>query len=324
MKDLKPNSKVKIKTSRKEYEGTVMPRTELSDEEHIVLKLKSGYNVGILKDEILDVENLGKTEKKEKKKKTKKDFKKSNPNISIVSTGGTITSEVDYETGGVSPFKSPKELLATVPELADFVNIKHIHTPFRLLSEDMTGNEWGKIAKMVYKDLKESGLKGVVVTHGTDTLHFTSAALSFMIQNLNKPVAVVGAQRSIDRGSFDGAMNLICSAQYCLSDIAEVSIVMHGSTDDEYCLVNRGTKVRKMSTSRRDAFRPINDSPLAKVWQDGNIIIENSDHNKRSKSKPKLDTKFEEKVGLLHHYPGSDPKALDFFVDEGYKGVILA
>ena len=311
---------VRVKTKTSAYEGILMPRTELADEEHIVVKLSSGYNIGISKSEITKIEKLGSAKKKEK---TTVKFDKAKPPISLISTGGTISAKVDYRTGGVFPLSSPEDLLKTVPELGKYVKISKISNPFNLLSEDMSPAEWVKIAKEAYNELKTDS-QGVIVTHGTDTLHYTSAAISFMIKNLNKPIAVVGAQRSADRGSFDGAQNILCAAHYCLSDIAEVAIVMHGKTDDDYCIANRGTKVRKMHSSRRDAFRPINESALAKVYPDGNIILTNPNHNARSDAKPELDAKFEEKIALIYAYPGANPEILNFYAEQGYKGVVIA
>lgn len=312
---------VKVTTKKGTYEGIVMPRSELADEEHIVLKLKSGYNIGISKKDITKTEKLG--QKKAKAAEPKLKFDKSKPSISMVSTGGTITSKVDYQTGGVSPLTKPEELLVNIPELNDFVNIKHMVQPFSMLSEYMTPNEWVEIAKTVHKELN-SDIKGVIVTHGTDTLHYTAAALSFMLKNLSKPVALVGAQRSPDRGSSDDAMNLLCAAHYCLSDIAEASIVMHGTTEDEYSIASRGTTVRKMHSSRRDAFRPINEMPLAKIFPDGNLVVTNAEHQARTDNKVGLDAMFNDKVAMLQAYPGAKPSSLDHCVKSGLQGVIIA
>ncbi|MFH1450714.1 MAG: Glu-tRNA(Gln) amidotransferase subunit GatD [archaeon] len=321
---MKTGDLVRIKTKKREYEGTLIPRPGLEDDTHIVLKLDNGYNIGLPKSSIVSTQVLKKGAQGHSvtgAQKKRADNKK--PQVSIVSTGGTITSKVDYKTGGVFPAESAEDLVAKIPELANHASIKSFSKPFQLLSEDMTSGEWAKIAGAVAKELN-SGAKGVIVTHGTDTLHYTSAALSFMLRNLSKPVAVVGAQRSTDRGSFDGAQNLLCATHYALSDIAEVSIVMHGTSDDEYCIATRGTKVRKMHSSRRDAFRPVNDGPLAKIFPDGNIIIENTEHNARYEGKVELDDKFEEKVALIYQYPGSLPDVLDYYVSKGYKGIIIA
>ncbi len=317
--------RVRITAKQSVYEGIVMPRPELADKEHIVLKLDNGYNIGILISSIIKIEKLGAQGLRgsmAQESELKYDSEK--PKISVIATGGTITSKVDYRTGGVFPYTTAEELLESVPELAKIVNVKHILKPFTLWSEDMTPNEWGEIAKEVAKELNDSEVRGVIVTHGTDTLHYTAAALSFMLKNLNKPVALVGAQRSVDRGSFDGNMNLICAAHYCLSDIAEVAIVMHGKTDDEFSIASRGTKVRKMHSSRRDTFRPINEFPLAKIFPDGSIVITNPKHRTCSDSKVEADTKFEEKTALIYYYPGASPEILDYYVSKDYKGIIIA
>jgi glutamyl-tRNA(Gln) amidotransferase subunit D len=314
--------KVKIKTRKASYEGILMPRSELSDKEHIVLKLDSGYNIGISKQDISKIEQVPESRKTRAPKVIVK-AGKGLPKISVVSTGGTITSKVDYKTGGVSPFKTGEELLAGMPKLAEIVQINDIKQPFSLLSEDISHKDWSKIAKEVYSELKKD-TEGVIVTHGTDTLHYTSAALSFMIEGLNKPIAVVGAQRSADRGSFDGLMNMLCATHYCLSDIAEVAIVMHAGSSDEYCIASQGTKVRKMHTSRRDAFRPINDEPIAKIWPDGNVVMTGTQYNERSSGNPKLLEKVEEKVALIHSYPGARPEILEHYIDKKYKGIIIA
>ncbi|MFH1424396.1 MAG: Glu-tRNA(Gln) amidotransferase subunit GatD, partial [archaeon] len=263
---MKEGERVRVKTKKHTFEGILMPRSELADTDHIVVKLGTGYNIGILKSDIEKSEVLKESEKKASAPKPK--FEKGMPKIGIVATGGTISSKVDYKTGGVFPLESAEEMLTSIPELANYVSIDKISQPFQMLGEDMSPAEWGKIAKEVHKEL--SSAEGVIVTHGTDTLHYTAAALSFMLRGLNKPIAVIGAQRSTDRGSSDDAQNLLCAAHYCLSDIAEVAIVMHGNTNDTYCIASRGTKVRKMHSSRRDAFRPINEAPLAKIFPDGN------------------------------------------------------
>ncbi len=314
--------KVKIKTQKASYEGILMPRSELSDKEHIVLKLDSGYNIGISKKDISKIDQVAENRKTRAPKVIVK-AGKGLPKISVVSTGGTITSKVDYKTGGVSPFKTGEELLAGMPKLAEIVQINDIKQPFSLLSEDISHKDWSKIAKEVYSELRKD-TEGVIVTHGTDTLHYTSAALSFMIEGLNKPIAVVGAQRSADRGSFDGLMNMLCATHYCLSDIAEVAIVMHAGSSDEYCIASQGTKVRKMHTSRRDAFRPINDEPIAKIWPDGNLVMTGAQYSERSSGKPKLLDKVEEKVALIHSYPGARPEILEHYIDKKYKGIIIA
>ncbi len=322
-KKIRVGDRVRIHEKDRVIEGYVMPRIEFGEKDCLIVKLDNGYNIGIKISEKTKIEKIGEGKKIGKIPQIK--VKKSElPGISIVTTGGTIGTHVDYFTGGVYMCRKPEEILATVPELLQFVNIKNLINLFTIASEDMSYEEWIRIAKTVGKELNKEDVRGVVITHGTDTMHFTSAALSFMLRNLNKPVILTGAQRSPDRGSFDGRINLICSAHAALSDIAEVGIVMHGSTSDDFCYFHRGTKVRKMHTSARDAFKSINDIPLAKIWPSGKIEILNEKLNKRDESKKvKVDAKFEEKVALIKAYPNSDPGIIDWFLEKNYKGIVI-
>ncbi|MFH0971357.1 MAG: Glu-tRNA(Gln) amidotransferase subunit GatD [Candidatus Micrarchaeota archaeon] len=246
------------------------------------------------------------------------------PSIALIATGGTIGTHVDYRTGAVFMSRSPEEVLSTAPELQEFVNLKTLSSPFTTSGEDMSIQNWQILATETAKHLNDPEIKGAIITHGTDFLHFTSAALSFMLKNLSKPVAIVGAQRSPDRGSFDGTLNLNCGARFAAySDIAEVAVVMHGSSSDDFCYAHRGTKVKKMHTSRRDAFRSINDRPLAKIHSNGKIEITNPSYSKRTGGAVAADTSMETQVAILKAFPGSDPKILDFLVEKKYRGVII-
>jgi glutamyl-tRNA(Gln) amidotransferase subunit D len=182
-----------------------------------------------------------------------------------------------------------------------------------------------KLAPEIARHANDPEIEGIVVTHGTDALHYTSAALSFMLRGLNKPVALVGAQRSPDRGSFDGSLNLVCGAYFAAySRFPGVAVVMHGSTSDDFCFAHSGTKVRKMHTSRRDAFQSVNASPLAKIFPDGRIEwIEGKPQASVPQGKCVADAVFEEKVAILKAYPGSDPALLDYLVESGFKGVVI-
>lgn len=312
--------RIEVKTKEGKFTGYVMPG---SSDKFLMLKLDTGYNFGIKLGPGVKAAKIGSLPKG-KPVKIKPPIKKDLPNIVIIATGGTITAKVDYATGGVSWLTKPEELLLATPELLDVVNIKKIIQPFALASEEMTSKEWQIIAKEVAKELNQDDICGVIVTHGTDTLHYTAAALSLMLKNLNKPVALVGGQRSSDRGSFDGGMNLICAAHYCKSNIAEVAVVMHGNSADNFCIASRGTNVRKMHTSRRDAFRPINELPLAKIWPDGKIEKLNPIiRDRNDKEKIKADIDFDGRIALVKFFPGASPDILGHFIDKGYKGIII-
>ena len=186
----------------------------------------------------------------------------------------------------------------------------------------MNPEHWSKIAGYVARELNKENIRGVVVTHGTDTMHYTAAALSFALEALSKPVALTGGQRSSDRGSFDGAINLICATEFATSDIAEVAIVMHANSSDDYCIANPGTKTKKMHTSMRNTFRPINSVPFAKIYVNGKIEKQKS-CTLRHSGKVKVKSKFESKVALIKYHPGLSPKLLDYYLKERYKGIII-
>jgi len=308
---------IEIEKDDSSYRGMIMPNT--GDPDILVLKLGNGYNVG-LSLEGASIRKISGVKPKimTSQKKDHEKFDKSKPLVALITTGGTITSKIDYATGGVTSLMTPDEFIRKTPEIGEIANIT-IDQPFTKMSEDMDYEDWALLAEEVANRLNR-GAAGAIITHGTDTLHYTSAALSFMIKT-TKPVVIVGSQRSTDRGSTDSAMNLICAAYAATSDIAEVGVCMHSSINDDACYFMRGTKVRKMHASRRDAFRPINDLPLAKIHPSGNIEVMN-DFRKRSEGKAEADARFEPRIALQKVYPGSDPEILEYLASK-YKGVVL-
>ena len=317
-----PGDFVLIKTEKEEFKGILMPRPEILEKGITVIKLDNGYNIGIEDKKIKEIKLIleyahKKTEKNEIKQK------KGLPNVTIISTGGTISSKIDYKTGGVIADYTAEDFVAMMPELADIANLK-TKKIMSVMTEDFTYHDWAKIAEEAAKEVN-SNADGIVITMGTDTMHIAAAALSFMLKDLSKPVIITAAQRSIDRGSSDSFMNLICAIISAAKfNAAEVMICMHGTENDDYCLLIRGTKVRKMHTSRRDAFRPINELPIAKVFPNGEIDIVNQNYKSRSSLKASASTGFEQKTALIQIYPGMEPSVIDFYVDKGYKGIVLA
>ncbi len=323
---VKVGDEIRLIKDKKNYDGILMPRIELGDKNCLVLKLKNGYNVGIKFEKSVKINKIKSAQKIiEKKEKEIKEiiFDKKLPMISIIGTGGTIASKIDYKTGGVYASFSAKDIVTKVPELKEIANI-NVEQVMNVMSEDITPDDWIKIARAVAKEIN-SGVKGVIVIHGTDTLHYTAAALSFMLSDLPCPVALVGSQRSSDRGSSDNVMNVTCAANFIVnSDVAEICTVMHGSMEDNYCFAIRGTKVRKMHTSRRDAFRSMDELPIAKIhWKDKKIEVLNENYRKRSEKKVKVNDKIEQKVALIKIYPGIDPSIIDFYIDKGYHGIVI-
>lgn len=312
---------VRIETETETYEGILMPRPEMLDG-FTVVKLDNGYNIGIDNSKIKTTTVKEKyTPKKEKPKKIP--HKKGLPNVSILSTGGTIASRIDYRTGGVYADYTAEDFIQLCPEIANFANLK-AGKVMNIMSEDIHPSHWMEMAKAVEKEF-EAGAEGIVITHGTDTLHYTAAALSFLIKEHKRPIVLTAAQRSIDRGSSDAFMNLTCAvAAAAKFDGAGVMTCMHGTSSDDYCLLIRGTKVRKMHTSKRDAFRPVNDLPLAKIFPGGMIETINKDYPKRQKGAVAIHHNWDDRVALMTVYPGMDPKIIDFYLNEGYKGIVLA
>lgn len=315
----KAGDKVKVETTDGTFEGTLLPRPELLGDDITVLKLTTGYNIGIENKKIKQITVLGTHETKEttlpKQKKNS-----SLPTVAILSTGGTIASRVDYLTGGVKANLKAEDFLALCPELADIANIETSDV-LHMMSEDATTADWQKIAQAVHDVIDK--VNGVVITHGTDTMHFTSAALSFLLKDLTKPVIITGAQRSIDRGSSDAFMNLVCAVQAAAKwNGAEVAVCMHATSNDDYCHLLRGTKVRKMHTSSRDAFKPVNTKPLAKVYPDGKIE-KISDVKARSKGKVSL-RKIGGTAALVYAYPDMDPGIIDYHVKQKVDAIIFA
>ncbi len=322
MAKIKAGDKVEIKTKDDAYKGALIERPGILKGDFLVLKLDNGYNIGIDKKKITKTKLIKPADKKDiKHKKIKQDVKL--PKVSILSFGGTISSRVDYQTGGVYADYTAEDFLEMYPELAGIANIKARKVK-SIMSEDLDFEAWAEMAKVAEEEIR-AGASGIIITQGTDTMHFSSAAVSFMLKDLNVPVIFTAAQRSIDRGSSDAYMNLVCSViAAAKSDCAEVMTCMHATSSDDYCFLIRGTKVRKMHTSRRDAFRPINDIPIAKVFPDNKIEYMSKDYNKISDSKVSADTKAEPKVGIIFAYPGADPGVIDYYVDKGYKGLVIS
>ena len=301
------------------YSGIIMPRYEHSDDKHIVLKLKSGYNIGL---EISKIEKIEKSQETIKITKTDEKIEKVKglPKILLLSTGGTIASKVDYRTGAVTPILTAEELNSSVPELATIANID-AEVLFSEYSENIMPEHWLKIAEKI-KEFSKSDYTGIIIAHGTDTMHYTSSFLSFALAGFPIPIVLVGSQRSSDRASSDAALNLIGATKFIIeSNTKGIYVVMHQDENDDTIACHLGTRVRKNHTSKRGAFQTIGDNPAF-------IIAENQIQKNISKdffkinefqSKINLDTK----VALVKYHPGYDPNLLNQLIENGYKGIIF-
>ena len=299
--------------------GILMPHHDFSDPSILTLKLSNGYNIGIKIEKDTGAKLVVKREKKGLKTFSMP-HDPSKKDVAVISTGGTIASYVDYRTGAVHPAISAEELVYSVPELMDLCNVR-AKVLYSILSENMRVSHWQGLARAIAEELN-SGAVGVIVPHGTDTMGFTSAALAFMLRNLTGPVVCVGAQRSSDRPSSDAITNLLAATRLCVdSDLGEVVVLMHGETSDSYCLAHRGTKVRKMHSSRRDAFKSINIDPVAKI--EGPSISFAAGHTKRSSGPVELKDKIDGRASMLYFYPGFEAGHFDLIAQK-VKGIVVA
>lgn len=318
--DFEQGDRVQIDKDGRVYEGIVMPSTT----DHIVLKMDSGYNAGFSPEDakitlIAKKQDASSSPATAEKKKAQKKGGKL-PKVTILSTGGTIASKIDYRTGAVSAQFSADDILNTIPELKEIADFSG-RVVYNILSENMKSEYWAELSRAVAEEIK-NGAEGIIVAHGTDTMMYSAAALSFMIET-PVPIVFVGSQRSADRPSSDNAMNAICAAEVAVSDIAEVCVVMHGTPSDDYCLIHRGTKVRKMHTSRRDAFKSINAEPIGSVDYATRKIESTGDYIKRGSRELKLREGFEPKCALVKFTPGASSDILSYYIDAGYRGIVI-
>jgi glutamyl-tRNA(Gln) amidotransferase subunit D len=282
------------------YQGVVMPHTEFSGEDILVLKLDTGYNVGIPVAEVSSLELLERA-KVSTATRTLPPPKAGRPLAAVLGTGGTIASYVDYRTGAVHPAVTAEDLVFSVPEILDACNVR-ARMIYSVFSENLSPRNWQELAVEVARELN-SGADAVIIPHGTDTLHFTSAALAFMLRGLTGPVILVGSQRSSDRPSSDAAFNLVCAARLAAENLGEVVSCLHHETGDTACAVLRGTKVRKMHASRRDAFKAINERPLGLVHADGRVEW-SAPRQPRGKATAVAEIGMDPEVALVTFHPG--------------------
>ena len=310
---------IKITTKTTEYSGNLLPRYEYSEENYIVIKLSNGYNIGIDAKNITNIQKIMSGEEPKFIPPEKPKVKESLPKIAILGTGGTIASRIDYKTGAVNPAFSAEELYSIIPELSAYANI-NTELVSNIASEQMNPKDWTNIAKKVIEKINE-GNQGIIIGHGTDTMAYTSAALSFALENCPIPVIITGAQRSTDRPSSDASLNMISSVVMASKKVLNgVYLAMHSSIEDNEVSIHSGTRVRKNHTSRRDAFQSIGVDPIAIVNQDKVTVGEESIKN-NNQFDPKIN--FEENVSLIKFHPGFNSEIIDKIIELDAKGIIL-
>ena len=310
---------VKILVADIVYFGIIMSRYEHNDDKHVVLKLRSGYNIGLEITHITSIEKLS-TILPADKKLDKVKNSKGLPKILLLSTGGTIASKIDYRTGAVTPTLSADELNESVPELGEIADID-TQELFSEYSENIMPEHWLEIAKTIDKYSK-SEYVGVIVAHGTDTMHYTSAFLSFALAGFALPIALVGSQRSSDRASSDAALNLMGAAKFLTECKTNgVYVVMHQDENDNTIACHAGTRVRKNHTSKRGAFETIGDNPAFLVVND--TVYKNTSNDFFTDKKYNPQINLDDKVALLKYHPGYDPAMMQQIINAKYRAIIF-
>ena len=317
-KDVDVGDSIKV-VSDLTYEGILMPRYETSEDSHIVLKLKSGYNIGIELSEITDIEKISSPKQIVEEKSVQK-TDSSLPKILLLSTGGTIASKIDYRTGAVTPALTASDLNDAVPEIANIANID-AEVLFSEYSENLQPEHWVETAKKI-ESVANSDYKGIIIAHGTDTMHYSSTFLSFALSGLKIPVVFVGSQRSSDRPSSDAALNLIAATRLIAeTDAKGVYIVMHHNESDDTISCHLGTRVRKNHTSKRSAFETVGNDPAFLILNEKIIKNSTSEFFTEQSFNPRLE--IDTKVALVKYHPGYEPKQIDALIDLGFKAIIF-
>jgi glutamyl-tRNA(Gln) amidotransferase subunit D len=314
MDDIQHGDYVKVVKDGKELFGVLMP----SATTYVVIKLGSGYNVGFSSDG-LDV-SLVEKRAPITAKRLPRPMRPELPRLSIISTGGTIASKIDYRTGAVTSQFDAEDIIDAIPSLAEIANIEGVML-YNILSENMLPELWSELALCVYDQVR-AGAYGVLVTHGTDTLGYSAAALAFMLQ-VPVPVMLVGSQRSADRPSSDNVVNATCAAVAATSDLSGVFTVMHEDASDDTCLVHLGTRTKKMHTSRRDAFRSVNAEPVARIKYQERSLQFLTNRIGRGDCELSVRPKIEPKCALIKFFPGANPNLMNFYLTQEYKGLVI-
>jgi glutamyl-tRNA(Gln) amidotransferase subunit D len=302
--------------------GTIIPRYQNQDDSFIVLKLPSGYNLGIHLKKIKSLKKLASGEKPKFARQPLPKPKKGLPLVAILGTGGTIASRVDYRTGAVHPAISANDLYALVPELSEIARIEP-QILFNIYSEDIEPMHWTKLAERVAAAVRNRA-RGVVITHGTDTMGYTAAALSFALQGVPVPVVLVGSQRSSDRPSSDAVLNLIGAVYVAANaEFSGVYVAMHSGIDDDKISFHLGTRVRKNHSSSRDAFQSIGLEPVA-YWSSSGLEVARADLPRRTPTKnfrPRI--RFDGRVSLIKSHPALSQSLLGSLNRSGMRAIII-
>lgn len=271
-----PNSgtpvKLMVKTwsGKNEYVGLALPSSEKNI---ITIKLENGYNISFPESYVENFEVIDDLPIDEADEIIVESQDENLPLVYLIHTGGTIASKVDYATGAVTARFDPHELLDAVPELRKIARIRALKLG-NMWSDDIRPRHWNRMLKATEEAFAE-GAVGCVITHGTDTLHISAAAMSYGWSGRGgRPpgrIVLTGSQRSPDRGSSDASENLIAAVYWAANGPLPTGyrdasvVVLHAESSDGRCTVLPGSSCRKYHSTRRDAFKSINQNPIAVI-----------------------------------------------------------
>ncbi|MFW9868230.1 MAG: asparaginase [Candidatus Thorarchaeota archaeon] len=232
-----------------------------------------------------------------------------------MTTGGTISSVYDSGTQALRPGLTVEELLDRLPK--GMGNVEVIQRElYQLDSANAQPHHWQTLASTI-KEISEeiADLTGIVVTHGTDTMTYSAAAVSFMVQDFGKPIVFTGAQIPASIPWSDGPRNLLDAIRVAaFGDLGETCIVFNGE-------IHRATRAKKVRVNSYDAFDSMDPSPIGILSRD---IVLYVGRKKRDHSLiPRFDTRFDDRVFLLKVFPGMPPQTLARIVDMGFHGIIV-
>nr|WP_300094617.1 asparaginase [Sedimentibacter sp.] len=231
-------------------------------------------------------------------------------NILLIATGGTIASKKTDE--GLAPGITSEELLSYVPEIKEFCNVDTI----QLLNIDSTNIQpeyWVLMTESIEKNYDK--YDGFVISHGTDTMSYTSAALSYLIQNSDKPIVVTGSQKPINADITDAKKNLLDSFRFAAEkDVKGVYLVFDGKA-----II--GTRARKVKSKSYSAFESIN-FPVAAIIDDTRITRYIRNEHDHENETVKFYKSIYPSIFLLKLVPGMEPDVLDY-IGEKYEGVVI-
>lgn len=230
-------------------------------------------------------------------------------NILLLTTGGTIASELTEN--GLAPSIDSSDIVSIIGGITNSYNVttKDI---LKLDSSNIQPEEWKLIANSIYENCK--GYDGIVVTHGTDTMAYTSSILSFMLKNIPIPVVITGSQLPLTNPLTDGIENLRCAFAMASSGIGGVFLAFNRK-------VILGSRAVKVRTKGFDAFESVN-SPYAAIIDSSGLRI-NYDIIKHAEGEFKLEDKLCKDIFLIKLTPGLNPEIFDMLLNMNYKGIVI-